>query len=328
MCLSTTSANDVPVRQASQRHFIPRQDRLYFSDSLSRWNFASIDLPIAGPISGCRMSTRVLGSLRTELPRAGASTCPSRSSRAAAWAIAAGRTRLMTVASRSGSSSTSLKCRDSSISRPSKRNRSCSSRGSNGAMPVGSVPTLGSTFLASSSNSPASILRSRPVSIAAGERSQSSGAVLTLMSRCDIAPRQTVRLRGPALDALGSQILVEALGDFHEQARKQGAIGLHVAQVGEHLFDRMPEVRVLLMDLVAQRLCLAREAVGDIAIELAELIRQSPDTLFERLVLLAKHGLELFVGIRPLVSFVAQLSGQRVHLFLCVGLERVEIASR
>jgi hypothetical protein len=93
-------------------------------------------------------------------------------------------------------------------------------RGLNGTMPVGSVPTLGSTFRASSSNSPARILRSRPVSIAAGERSQSSGAadVLTFMSRCDIADGQAARLRGTTLDALGSQVLVEALGDLHEQA--------------------------------------------------------------------------------------------------------------
>ena len=38
-----------PVRQASSRHFNPRQDRLYFSDLLSDWNVASIDLLIAGP---------------------------------------------------------------------------------------------------------------------------------------------------------------------------------------------------------------------------------------------------------------------------------------
>src|SRR5215204_2454280 len=50
-------------------------------------------------------------------------------------------TPLTAIASCSGSSSTSLKCRDSSISRPSSRVRSCSSRGSNGTMPVGSRPT-------------------------------------------------------------------------------------------------------------------------------------------------------------------------------------------
>ena len=62
------------MRQASQRHLNPRQDRLCLSDSLNDWKVASIDLPIAGPISGCRMSTSVFGSRRTELPKAGAST--------------------------------------------------------------------------------------------------------------------------------------------------------------------------------------------------------------------------------------------------------------
>ena len=56
------------------------------------------------------------------------------------------------------------------------RRSDCSSRGSNGTMPVGSVPTLASTFLASSISRPASILRSRPFPLVAGENSHSSGA--------------------------------------------------------------------------------------------------------------------------------------------------------
>jgi hypothetical protein len=34
------------------------------------------------------------------------------------------------------------------------------------------------------------------------------------------------------------------------------------------------------------------------------------------------------VGVGPQVLFVAQLTGQRIHLFLCIRLERVEIARR
>ena len=103
-------------------------------------------------------------------------------------------------------------------------------------MPVGSLPTLGSTFLASSSNSPASILRSRPLSIAAGERSQSSAAadVLTFMSRCDTADGQAARLRGTTLDPLGSQVLVEALGDLYEQAGRALCTLQQVEYQGQH----------------------------------------------------------------------------------------------
>ena len=63
------------MRQASIRQRSPRQLRLWRSDSFSDWKLLSIvsltDLRIAGPITGCRMSTRIRGSLRIEVSVAG-----------------------------------------------------------------------------------------------------------------------------------------------------------------------------------------------------------------------------------------------------------------
>ena len=58
-----------------------------------------------------------------------------------------------------------------------------------------------------------------------------------------------------------------------------------------------------------QRLCLVREAIGHVTIELIELIRQRPYTFLQALVLLPQYALDFFIGVGALVFFVAQLSG-------------------
>ena len=85
------------------------------------------------------MLTSVVGSLRIELSAAfsmtGANTCPIRSS-LVAWAIAVGKTRPITAAKRSGSSTMPVSRHNVSISRPTSKVRSCSSCRSRGVHTV------------------------------------------------------------------------------------------------------------------------------------------------------------------------------------------------
>src|SRR5712675_396881 len=240
--------------------------------------------------------------------------------------MAAGSTRLTAIASCSGSSSTSLKCFVSSISRPSNSVRNWSRRRSNGVMPVGWLSTLASIFLASSTSSPASTSRLSSVS-RVGRSSHSIVVAEELTLGRGFVAREAAQRLGACL-ALGSDILIEALGDLDEQARQQVAVGLHVAQLTEHLLERRPQVHVLLLGFLVQRLRLPGEAIGEVAVELAHLIGELPDALFHRLALLPQRALVLLVGLGALILLLAELRRQRVQMLLGVRFERIEAARR
>ena len=130
------------------------------------------------------MLTSVVGSLRIELSAAfsmtGANTCPIRSS-LVAWAIAVGKTRPITAAKRSGSSTTPVSRDNVSISRPTSKVRSCSSCRSRGCTPFRSARSSGFRLSAISTSRLASAFRSM-ASSPEGERSSPSrisGEVLT-----------------------------------------------------------------------------------------------------------------------------------------------------
>src|SRR5215472_188328 len=203
------------------------------------------------------MLTSVRGSLRIELcvafSKAGASTCPNCAS-FDAWAIAMGRTRPTATASCSGSSITSLSRDNTSISRPTSKVRSCSSLRSTGRTPFGPVPNWGSTFRASSASRPASALRSIPGSSERGRNSRSSVAAADVLTALDqSAGYQTARwFNGALADDLWSHVLVQAPGDLDEQPREQVPIGFDVAQLGEHLFDRVLDFFAPALDLLTQ----------------------------------------------------------------------------
>src|SRR6516225_9550485 len=222
------------------------------------------------------MLTSVRGSLRIELcvafSKAGASTCANCAS-FDAWAIAVGRTRPTATASCSGSSTTSLSRDSTSISRPTSKVRSCSSRESFGRTPLGAVPICGSTFRASSARSPASALRSIPESLENGRTSRSSVSASEVLNAVGRSARYPIPrwLGGPLADALRSDVLVQASGDLEEQPREQVPIGFDIAQLGEHLLDRLLDVLVLTLDFLAQRLHLLGQAVGLVALETAQL---------------------------------------------------------
>src|SRR5262249_43375639 len=205
--------------------------------------------------------------------KAGAGPCPSCAS-FDPGGIAVGRMRPTATASCSGSSTISLSRRSTSISRPTSKVRSCSSRGSIGYTPFGSARNCGSTFRASSTSSPASALRSIPGSSEKGPTSHSSEAavdVLTTPGRSGGHP--TARwLRGALAYAPWSDVLVQAPGDLEEQAGEQVPVGFDVAQLGEHLFDRVLDVLALALDFLAQRLHLLSQAVGLVALEPAQLL--------------------------------------------------------
>src|ERR1700692_5075940 len=98
-----------------------------------------------------------------------------------------------------------------------------------------------------------------------------SGDVLT--SPCASMGRPAARWFSAALaHALWSRVLVQALRDLDEQPREQVSIRFDVAQLAEHLLKRVLEVLVLALDLVAQRLRLLDQAVGHVALELAQLV--------------------------------------------------------
>src|SRR5579885_876256 len=223
------------------------------------------------------MLTSVRGSDRIELCVAfssvGASTGPSRAS-FCAWASALGSTCATAAESCSGSSTTPVRRDRISISRPSSRVRSCSSRGSTGATPVGSAQTSGPTLRAISTSSPASALRSMPGSRAAGRSSHSSVAAADVLTsrRASSGRPGSHRLACGLARAPWAHVLVQALGDLDEQAGEKVAVGFDVAQLGEHLLDRVLHLLALALDLLMKRLGIAAHAVGEIAFELAHLV--------------------------------------------------------
>src|ERR1700730_2193706 len=279
------------------------------------------------------MLTSVPGSLRIELcvafSRAGANTCPSRAS-LDANAIAVGRTRPTASASCASPPTPSRSWNTTPTSRPSSKVRSCSSRGSIGRTPAGPVPNWGSTFRASSTRSPASARRSIPGSPENGRTSHSSVSAadaLTAVGRLGGAP--TPRwLDGALADALWSDLLVQAPGDLDKQPGEQVPIGFDTAQLSEHLLDRMLEVLVLALDFLAQRLHLLRQAVGLVALELAQLFRRRAKAFFNGVIMLALGPLGLLVGIGAQVFFFAELGCERLHLLLRARFEGTEIARR
>ena len=91
----------------------------------------------------------------------------------------------------------------------------------------------------------------------------------------------------------------------HKQAREQGPVGLHVGQFAEHSLHRLMELVIPALDLVVQGLHLARQAVGEVAFELAYLVRQRTQALFQELVLLAMRALDLLVGVAAQVLLLA-----------------------
>ena len=142
-----------------------------------------------------------------------------------------------------------------------------------------------------------------------------------------LADRPATRWFDTALDG-GRRVLVQALGDLDEQPGQQVAIGLDVAELGEHFFDRVLKILVLALDLLAQRLRFLGQAVGHVALELAQLVRRRAQPLFQRLIVLAQRPLDLLVGIGAQVLFFAELARERLHLLLRVRFEGAEIARR
>src|SRR6516162_5608634 len=207
------------------------------------------------------MLTSVRGSCRIELcvafARAGANAWPSRASLVAS-AIAVGRTRPTAPASCSGSSTTSLSRDSTSISCPTSKVRSCSSRGSIADTPLGSATDWGSTLRASWTRSPASACRSIPArSLAAspenGRTSDSSVAAADVLTAAGRSGRRPAPRRvGDALaDALWSDVLVQAPGDLDKQPGEQIPIGFHTAQLGEHFLERVLDVFGPALDFLA-----------------------------------------------------------------------------
>src|SRR6266567_34463 len=278
------------------------------------------------------MLMSVRGLLRIELcvafSKAGVSTCPSRSS-PVAWATAVGRTRPTAAASCSGFSTTALRRASSSISRPSTICRSSSSRRSSRGTPSKSGACSGLTFRASSTRSPASALRSMPSALGGGRSSSRSvvaADVLTAGASARLPVAQGVA--GGLAHGLRPDILVQALRDLDEEPRKQVAVGFHVAELGEHLLDRVLKIAVPALDFVPKRLRFLRQAIGKIPLELAELVRGRAQALFQRLSMLAHGTLDFLVGIRAQIFLLAELVCERLHLLLGVGFEGAEIARR
>jgi hypothetical protein len=107
---------------------------------------------------------------------------------------------------------------------------------------------------------------------------------------------------------------------------------------------RMCRIRgVALAEAEVSRKMRAQRRRGGDRTEVSEeppLLRQAPrcgaktrsgrasDALFQNLILLAQHPLDVFVVIGPLLLLVAQLTGERVDLFLRVRLKGAQIACR
>src|SRR5437667_323529 len=68
-----------------------------------------------------------------------------------------------------------------------------------------------------------------------------------------------------AVAALGRYVLVQAFGDLDKQSREQIAIGLHVAELGEHPLGRGAHVVLALAHLFPQALDFMAQAIREVA---------------------------------------------------------------
>src|SRR5262245_36896342 len=133
-----------------------------------------------------------------------------------------------------------------------------------------------------------------------------------------LAGRPATRWFDPAL-ADAHRVLVQALGDLDEQPGQQVAIGFDVAELGEHFLDLVLKIVVPALDLLVQRLRFLGQAVGHVALELAQLVRHCAKPPFQRLVMLVQRPLDLLVGICAQVFLFAELAHERLHLLRLIG---------
>src|SRR5262249_14167730 len=115
---------------------------------------------------------------------------------------------------------------------------------------------------------------------------------------------------------LGRIVLIQALGDLDKQAGEKIAVGLDVAELGEHPVDGCPGVFLAPPHLLAQSLHLVGDAIGEFGALARELVGDLGEALLQGLGVLPQAAFQVLLGIGTQALFFAELGGDRFELLL------------
>ena len=108
---------------------------------------------------------------------------------------------------------------------------------------------------------------------------------------------------------VGCHVLVQASGHLDEETGQQVAIGLDVAQFGEHPFDGGASIIVFPPDVVSHTLDFVADSICEFAIETPELVGNFAELFLERIHLFPKDPSQFLVGVGALFLFMPDLAG-------------------
>src|SRR5262245_35925362 len=273
--ISTTSANDLPLRIASSRHWIERHDTecssVRFNDSSMAPRLAETALRMAGPMTGNRASASGFGLRLTEAVMAfssGGVSALARLGSCACWTSTCGSTSPMSSARATGSSSRACSVASRCCSRPQR------------------------------------IRRSEAISASGSE----SAALL-------FAPSSRGRAaRSPAaaiVDAGDGQLVVEPHRHFGQQSRERRAVGLVVTELGGLLSQSREHLVDLPAEIIGQLLVQLEDLLTELALHASDLIVEHAGFLLEGLGLLAQFAGKIPCGVGAFVVFRFDAIGER-----------------
>ncbi len=114
------------------------------------------------------------------------------------------------------------------------------------------------------------------------------------------------------LAALRGHVLIQASGNLDEQTGQQIAVGLNVAELGEHPLDGRAGVLVPPPHFVSQGLGFVAQAFGEFPLKGGKLVGNLAEAFLQSLDLFAQAASQLLVRFGAQILFLANLARRSI----------------